>query len=104
LRRDDSVAWVDVAADIDWHEYVTLQVAPNPELSSEQAQAGMKDLGLPVDGGGIRTRRALVFYLIRMLRLANLDVPDPGRRYVCINRDEGSKWLRSDKQAGEGES
>jgi hypothetical protein len=104
LRRDDSVAWVDVAADIDWHEYVTLQVAPNPELSSEQAQAGMKDLGLPVDGGGIRTRRALVFYLIRMLRLANLDVPDPGRRYVCINRDEASKWLRSDKQAGEGES
>jgi hypothetical protein len=104
MRSDESVAWVDKAADSDWHEIVELRIAPNPEISKEQARAAMKDLGLPETGGNIKTRRALAFYLVRTLRPANLTVPDAGNRYVCTNRDDAVRWIQNDVQSEEGDA
>jgi len=100
---DESAAWIDKAADVEWHEFVDVAVAPKPEMSLEQAQAAMKDVGLPPEGGTIRTRRALAFYLVRTLRLSNLEVPDTGKRYVCKNLREVAEWVGVDAQGDSAE-
>lgn len=101
---DQRVPWVDQAADVEWHEYIEISVVPDPELSKEQRQAAMKDLGLPPKGGGLRTRRALAFYLARTLRLGNVKIPDPGKRYLCANPGELDLWIRGEDRRGDVEA
>jgi hypothetical protein len=59
------------AADADWREHVTLEIAPHPELSDTQKQVIALDYGMRGGTAKIQVRRALLYYALKRLRLDN---------------------------------
>jgi hypothetical protein len=76
--------------DRDWTAFVTLAIAPHPDLTRAQSRAIAVDYGIRGRSTAIRVRRALLFYALKRL---GLDVP-PGTRppheqhIVLVNRGE----------------
>jgi hypothetical protein len=78
----------DAGADVAWHEWVTLEIAPHPELTPGQAAAIRSDYA--ITGKTLRTdvRRALLYYTLKRLGLDT----DPAARspheqqIVLVNR------------------
>ena len=64
------------AADDDWQEHVTLEIAPHPELSESQKKVIALDYGMQGGSTKIKVRRALLYYTLKRL---GLDI-DPGAR------------------------
>ena len=64
------------AADADWQEYVTLEIAPHPELSENQKKVIALDYGMRGGKAKIKVRRALLYYALKRLGLDT----DPGVR------------------------
>ena len=64
------------AADSDWQEHVTLEIAPHPELSENQKKVIALDYGMRGGKAQIKVRRALLYYALKRL---GLDI-DPGAR------------------------
>jgi hypothetical protein len=64
------------AADADWQEYVTLEIAPHPELSENQKKVIALDYGMRDGRAKIKVRRALLYYALKRLGLDT----DPGAR------------------------
>lgn len=75
--------------DRDWHSEVTLEVAPQPELSDTQAKVMALDYGMRGSKAKIRVRRALLHYALRRLGLHT----DPAacspqdQQIVLLNRE-----------------
>ncbi|WP_133239409.1 WYL domain-containing protein [Microvirga sp. KLBC 81] len=85
--------WVDGAADREWFEFVEVRIAPHPDLTPSQAMITMDEIGLPVFGGTVRIRKAILLYLLDGLGLleavqAGHGRPDKFARYVCENPGE----------------
>ncbi len=82
--------------DSDLHSEVTLEVAPQPELSETQPKAIALDYGMCGGKAKIRVRRALLYYALRRL---GLDTDPSARRpqdqqIVLLNRKgELCSWL-----------
>jgi hypothetical protein len=76
--------------DRDWTAFVTLAIAPHPDLTPAQSRAIAVDYGIRGRSASIKVRRALLFYALKRL---GLDVP-PGTRppheqhIVLVNRRE----------------
>lgn len=54
-------------ADADWHEVVTLEIGPHPELSDTQKKVIALDYGMRGDRAKIRVRKALLYYALKRL-------------------------------------
>lgn len=80
---------VEPQSDTDWHTFVTLEIAPHPELSKAQQKVIALDYGMTGGKTEIRVRRALLYYALRRL---GLDTDPTARRpqdqqIVLLNRD-----------------
>lgn len=74
--------------DSDWNTLVTLVIHPNPELTEAQRRAAELDYEMRDGKFEMSCRKALVFYLLRRLRLdEGSDLPK-ARQLVLMNRDE----------------
>lgn len=77
------------AADADWQEHITLEIAPHPELSESQKNVIALDYGMRDGKAKIKVRRALLYYALKRLGLDT----DPSARkpqdqqIVLLNRD-----------------
>jgi len=56
-------------ADTDWHEFVTLEIGPHPELSETQKMVIALDYGMHSDKAKIPVRKALLYYALKRLGL-----------------------------------
>ena len=63
--------------DADWHEFVTLEIGPHPELSDTQKKVIALDYGMRGDRAKIRVRKALLYYALKRL---GLDTDPAARR------------------------
>jgi WYL domain len=80
---------VESAADRAWHTSVQLVLAPHPELTAGQRRVIELDYGMKDGRLIVRTRRALLFYLLQHLGLN----PEPRttpqeKQVVLLNEDE----------------
>ena len=78
------------SADEAWHNEVTLEIGPHPELSDNQRRVIEMDYGMDAGRVQISVRRALLFYTLKRL---GLDTDSAVRRphdqqIVLLNRDE----------------
>ena len=64
--RDSEASAAD---DHDWHNEVTLEVGPHPDLSETQAKVIALDYGMRGGSAKIKVRRALLYYALRRLGL-----------------------------------
>lgn len=67
----------DPAADADWHEHVTLEIGPHPELSETQQKVIALDYGMRAGRTTIKVRRAFLYYTLKRL---GLDTDPAARR------------------------
>ena len=74
--RSIEASEVTDADDADWQEYVTLEIAPHPELSEIQKKVIALDYGMRGGKAKIKVRRALLYYALKRLGLDT----DPGVR------------------------
>ena len=65
------------SADVDWHEHVTLEIGPHPELSESQKKVIALDYGMRDGKAKIPVRRALLYYALKRL---GLDTKPEARR------------------------
>ncbi len=63
--------------DADWHEHVTLEIGPHPELSDTQKKVIALDYGMRGDKASISVRKALLYYALKRL---GLDTDPAARR------------------------
>jgi hypothetical protein len=66
---------IDASEDTEWHREIDVVLAPHPELSPAQKRAIESDYGMAEGKLVLRTREALLFYLLRHLGL----LPKPAR-------------------------
>jgi WYL domain len=76
--------------DRDWTAFITLAIAPHPDLTPAQSRAIAVDYGIRGRSTAIKVRRALLFYALKRL---GLDVPAGTRppheqHIVLVNRAE----------------
>ena len=64
-------------ADADWHQHVTIEIGPHPELSDTQKKVIALDYGIRGDKASISVRRALLYYALKRL---GLDTDPAARR------------------------
>ena len=67
----------DPGGDADWHDEITLEIGPHPELSPTQRRAIEMDYGMVEGKAQIPVRRALLFYALKRL---GLDTDQAARR------------------------
>ncbi|WP_166143176.1 WYL domain-containing protein [Methylosinus sp. RM1] len=67
--RDTRTSEVAPDTDADWHEFVTLEIGPHPELSETQKKVVALDYGMRGDKAKIRVRKALLYYALKRLGL-----------------------------------
>lgn len=67
--RDTRPSEVAADADSDWHEFVTFEIGPHPELSETQKKVIALDYGMRGDRAKIRVRKALLYYALKRLGL-----------------------------------
>jgi hypothetical protein len=87
--RDARPGEVAPDTDADWHEFVTLEIGPHPELSDTQKKVIALDYGMRGDRAKIRVRKALLYYALKRL---GLDTDPAARRpqdqqIVLLNRE-----------------
>ena len=64
-------------SDADWHQNVTLEIGPHPELSDTQKKVIALDYGMRGDKVSISVRKALLYYALKRL---GLDTDPAARR------------------------
>lgn len=64
-------------SDADWHQNVTLEIGPHPELSDTQKKVIALDYGMRSDKVSISVRKALLYYALKRL---GLDTDPAARR------------------------
>jgi hypothetical protein len=87
--RETRPSEVEPGSDADWHEFVTLEIGPHPELSETQKKVIALDYGMRGDKAKIRVRKALLYYALKRL---GLDTGPDARRpqdqqIVLLNRE-----------------
>ena len=80
---------ITLEGDRDWHGFVTLEIAPHPDLSQTQKKVIALDYGMRGGFVKIKVRRAFLYYALRRL---GLDTKPEARRpqdqqIVLLNRD-----------------
>jgi predicted DNA-binding transcriptional regulator YafY len=86
---------VEAKSDTDWQEFVTVTIAPHPELSVGQRKIVELDYGMIGGVAEIPVRKALLYYALRRLGLDT----DPGAR---LPHDQQITLIRAPASAGAG--
>jgi predicted DNA-binding transcriptional regulator YafY len=89
-------AYVDSAQDQEWNTEVEVVIAPHPDLTEAQRRAIALDFGMSRGRLVVKTRTALLFYLLRHLGL----LPKPtnvavSQQVVLANQDRLLPFLRA---------
>jgi predicted DNA-binding transcriptional regulator YafY len=85
-RRTD----VTCEADAEWHDMVTIEIGPHPDLSESQQKVISLDYGMRGGSAKIKVRKALLYYALRRLGLDT----DPSARQpqdqqiILLNRED----------------
>lgn len=79
---------IDSQKDAAWHHVLNLVLAPHPDLTPAQKRAVALDYGMKKDRTVLRTRRALVFYVLRELGLDDTGSAAKTQHIVLLNRSE----------------
>jgi len=87
--RDTRPSEIAPEMDSDWHEFVTLEIAPRADLSDTQKKVIALDYGMRGDRAKIQVRKALLYYTLKRL---GLDTDPAARRpqdqqIVLLNRE-----------------
>lgn len=93
--RDSRPRASDPRQDVDWHEYVELEIGPHPELSETQQQVIALDYGMQDGSVTLRVRRAFLYYAVRRLGL-HLDpetLKPANQHIVLLNRGSVEEFL-----------
>lgn len=83
-------AEIDSSADISWHKFIEVKIAPHSGLSETQKKIIERDYGM-IDGFGIiKVRAALYFYLEKHLGLDEKcsSRPPKEQQIILVNRNE----------------
>jgi len=67
--RGDRPTDMDGKQDFEWHEMVTLEIGPHPDLSANQQKVIALDYGMRGGSAKITVRKALLYYALRRLGL-----------------------------------
>lgn len=70
--------------DVEWHTEVTLELEPHPGLSSAQKRAVELDYGMTNGVVSFKCRQALLFYVLRHLRLDRAESGTPEQQQVVL--------------------
>lgn len=91
---------IEVGQDYEWHNFVEIVLAPNPELTVEQRRGVEVDYGM-TDGRVVMTcRQAMLFYTLRTLNFDHNGTPHHGERQLVIaNLDQLKTFLPRPGQA-----
>jgi hypothetical protein len=89
------------SADRDWHQFVTLEIGPHPDLSETQRKVIALDYDMHGGKTLIRVRKALLYYALRRL---GLDTDPSARRpqdqqIILLNRAHIDHLLGSSESA-----
>ncbi len=93
----DSLAESSAEYDDDWVEIITLQLTPHPKLAAQHQASLLIDYGSNNDIIKIKTRRALIGYLLRQLSVdTSHDHSFNPEQYqlIVLNRDEIEPFAR----------
>lgn len=93
--RDHQPDKIDSSADIRWHNFIEIKIAPHPGLTETQKRIIERDYGMKNGTGTIKVRAALYFYLERQLGLDKECEARPPKeqQIILVNRDEITKML-----------
>lgn len=87
FARSD-VPWMAPEADTKWHTLVTLELAPNPGLSTGQRRAIALDYGMEEERLSVQCRQSLLFYALRRLGLDQSGEPNPSNQHIVLTNRE----------------
>lgn len=78
-----------------WNTWVTLNIAPDPRLSSERRAILAQDYQITGDYKALKVRGCLVNYWLRELQISpkTLDANPVAQQLICTNLDELKPWL-----------
>lgn len=80
--------------DVRWQTQVRLVLGPNPQLTKAQQRAIELDYGMSDGEAVLECRQALLFYLLRHLRLEKEEDDSPEKKQVVLkNREAVEKYL-----------
>lgn len=90
---DDSE--IEIAADKGWNTEVVIRIRPDPRLSVAQRKLVMEDYGMTRGMLAIRSRGALVHYVLQQLQIdpAVLQGKPGAQQIIVDNLDELRPWL-----------
>lgn len=95
-RVRPEATYVDSSSDADWHTELEAVLAPHPDLTEAQRRAIELDFGMVKGQLTVRTRTALLFYLLRHLgllpRTINVAV---SQQVILANRDKLAPFFRA---------
>lgn len=94
--KDHQPDEIDSSADIRWHNFIEVKIAPHPGLTETQKRIIERDYGMENGAGMIKVRAALYFYLAKRLGLDEEceSRPPQQQQIILVNRDEINANLR----------
>jgi predicted DNA-binding transcriptional regulator YafY len=82
-------------ADADWNDLVTLVLAPHPQLNGAHRRAIELDYGMSKGRVELRCRKALLFYVLRHLRLDGRSASTPEAQQIVLKNQAQVERLLS---------
>lgn len=81
--------------DLDWQEMVTLEIAPDPRLSSAQQEVVSHDYSMQNNALCLTVRAKLARYLLQLLNIKTVEIDEDPRaqQLILSNANELEKWL-----------
>lgn len=88
--KDHQPGEIDSSADIRWHNFIEVKIAPHPGLTETQKRIIERDYGMENGTGMLKVRAALYFYLEKQLGLDEEceSRPPQQQQIILVNRDE----------------
>ena len=88
--KDNQPDEIDSSADIRWHNFIEVKIAPHPGLTETQKRIIERDYGMENGTGMLKVRAALYFYLEKQLGLdEECESRSPQQQQIIlVNRDE----------------
>ena len=75
---------VSAEEDYEWHNFIEIVLAPNPELNAQQRTGVEIDYGMTAGRVSFKCRQAMLFYTLRTLNFDNEGIPQKGERQLVI--------------------
>jgi predicted DNA-binding transcriptional regulator YafY len=85
----------NATTDLDWQEMVTLEIVPDPRLSSAQQEVVSHDYSMQNNALCLTVRAKLARYLLQLLNIKTVEIDEDPRaqQLILSNAGELEKWL-----------